>query len=252
MIYVTTSWDDGHKLDIKLAELLDKYGLKGTFYISKNYFKEERLSEEEILSLSRNHEIGAHTINHLDLTNIPAEDAKKEIQQSKNWLEDVLEKEVSMFCYPYGKYNNHIKTTVKESGFKGARTTKRFSTEINDPHEIGFSLHVYPFPFRKMTANRYYWRYLFQPLEQNWEGIRKFNISFHALRNWLGFASALFENLKNDDSIFHIYGHSWEIDKYGMWDDLERFFAFVVNDKNVTYATNSQLISIHENFNLTG
>ena len=32
---ITTSWDDGNKLDIKVAELLDKYGMKGTFYIAK-------------------------------------------------------------------------------------------------------------------------------------------------------------------------------------------------------------------------
>jgi hypothetical protein len=36
MIYVTTSWDDGHKLDMKLAVLLKKYGIKGTFYICPN------------------------------------------------------------------------------------------------------------------------------------------------------------------------------------------------------------------------
>ena len=33
MTIVTTSWDDGNKLDLKLAALLDKYGLVGTFYI---------------------------------------------------------------------------------------------------------------------------------------------------------------------------------------------------------------------------
>jgi len=57
-IIVTTSWDDGHKFDIRLAKLLDKYGLKGTFYITKNF--QGRLSKEEIKSISKNHEIGAH------------------------------------------------------------------------------------------------------------------------------------------------------------------------------------------------
>ena len=33
-IYVTTSWDDGHSLDMKLYNLLEEYGLKGTFYIT--------------------------------------------------------------------------------------------------------------------------------------------------------------------------------------------------------------------------
>ena len=29
----TTSWVDGHKLEIRLVALLKKYGIKGTFYI---------------------------------------------------------------------------------------------------------------------------------------------------------------------------------------------------------------------------
>jgi hypothetical protein len=29
--YITTSWDDGHPLDLRVAELLAKYGLKDTF-----------------------------------------------------------------------------------------------------------------------------------------------------------------------------------------------------------------------------
>ena len=36
MKIITTSWDDGHPLDFKLAELLNKYNLKGTFYIPRS------------------------------------------------------------------------------------------------------------------------------------------------------------------------------------------------------------------------
>ena len=34
-LIVTTSWDDGSRLDLKLAELLEKYGISGTFYVPK-------------------------------------------------------------------------------------------------------------------------------------------------------------------------------------------------------------------------
>ena len=33
-VTVTTSWDDGHRLDLRLAEILDEYQLPATFYIS--------------------------------------------------------------------------------------------------------------------------------------------------------------------------------------------------------------------------
>ena len=68
-LIVTTSGDDGNEYDEKLASLLTKYNIKGTFYITKNF--KNRLSEEKIIELSRNHEIGAHTLNHPILTEIP-------------------------------------------------------------------------------------------------------------------------------------------------------------------------------------
>ena len=36
---VTTSWDDGHPLDVRLAELLSSYGVPGTFYLPLMYSK---------------------------------------------------------------------------------------------------------------------------------------------------------------------------------------------------------------------
>ena len=33
--FMTTSWDDGHPLDYRIAEMLQEYGLRGTFYIPK-------------------------------------------------------------------------------------------------------------------------------------------------------------------------------------------------------------------------
>ena len=54
----TTSWDDGYKSDVRIAELLKKYILTGTFYIPTCC----HLNDEQIISLSKNFEIGGHTI----------------------------------------------------------------------------------------------------------------------------------------------------------------------------------------------
>ena len=51
---MTTSWDDGDVLDIKLSQLLDRYGVKGTFYVAKQ-FRVNRLSEDEIRQLGASH-----------------------------------------------------------------------------------------------------------------------------------------------------------------------------------------------------
>jgi hypothetical protein len=55
-VVVTTSWDDGHKLDLKVSELMQKYNLTGTFYVSpkdREISPEERLTDSELIELSQ-------------------------------------------------------------------------------------------------------------------------------------------------------------------------------------------------------
>ena len=104
MLYITTSWDDGHNLDFKTSELLKKYNLKGTFYVSKNHpHKNSNLSDSEIFALSKEQEIGGHTVNHPLLTRVAPNEAKREIEEGKKWLENIIgdKDKVKMFCYPY-------------------------------------------------------------------------------------------------------------------------------------------------------
>lgn len=241
-IIFTTSWDDGHKLDIKLAGLLDKYGVKGTFYISRDYFSGDRLSDEEILTISKSHEIGAHTVNHPNLTKIPASQAEKEIKESKDWLEAVIGKPIKMFCYPFGDYNEQVVELVKKAGFTGARITKKFKTEEPNPYKMGVTAQVYPFPFRKLNSRKYYWRYLLQPLQQNLDGIKELNIPLTSLRGWNSFIKAVFDAIQRKNGIFHLWGHSWEIEKYGMWEDLEDILQFITDKKEAVYLSNSEAL----------
>lgn len=251
MAIITTSWDDGHKLDLKLAELLNKYNLKGTFYITKenSYFKNNRLSNSEIMRLSNIYEIGAHTITHPNLLSIPLEKAKEEIVESKGWLESVVTKKVEMFCYPKGYYNERIIDLVKQAGFKGARTTEKFVVEKPvDKFKIGTTIQVYPFPIRKKNRKHYFWRYLLQPLFQNYSGIRKLKISFFSLRNWYSFAKAVFDASLEKGEYFHLWGHSWEIEQYGMWKELENFLKYISRRENCISLTNGEFLR-YENFN---
>ncbi len=80
-LVVTTSWDDGTITDLKLAELLEKYGIKRTFYIATS-FLDNPLTKKDIVALDKKFEIDAHTINHPDLTNVSLLEAKREIKDS--------------------------------------------------------------------------------------------------------------------------------------------------------------------------
>ncbi|MDO8515570.1 MAG: polysaccharide deacetylase family protein [bacterium] len=214
MMLFTTSWDDGHKLDLRLAELLKKYNIAGTFYIPKKYLS-ECLTEKEIIHLSKSFEIGAHTINHVVA---PSYD---EIYQSKIWLEKLINKEIKMFCYPRGKYNPQIKNNVIKAGFSGARTTADFSLGIKDPLEMPTTVHVYPVPHRRAF---------------------EFGISLWNLRSWLSMTLQAFDMFLKRGGIFHLWGHSWEIEKFDLWDDLESFFKHVNSCKNIVYVSNGDLV----------
>ena len=48
-LVVTTSWDDGYPADLRVAELLAKHGVAGTFYVpNRNLEGRPVLSEQEI------------------------------------------------------------------------------------------------------------------------------------------------------------------------------------------------------------
>ncbi|MDQ7036500.1 MAG: hypothetical protein Q9P01_17205 [Anaerolineae bacterium] len=61
-VSITSSWDDGHVLDLRVADMLDRYGLTGTFYIARD-FLDERMSDSQLQDLAQRHEVGAHTAN---------------------------------------------------------------------------------------------------------------------------------------------------------------------------------------------
>jgi len=71
--------------------------------------------------------IGAHTISHMILARLGALEVRKEISGSKEFLENIIEEEISLFAYPNGKPNVDFQpkdvAIVKELGFKAALST---------------------------------------------------------------------------------------------------------------------------------
>lgn len=242
MLTVTTSWDDGDVLDLKLARLLDTYNIKGTFYITKEYRK-ERLSDENIKTISRRHEIGAHTLTHPDLRKIGREEKIPEIKGSKEWLEDLLGKEVVSFCYPSGFFDTESVTVVKEAGFRGARTT--LLGKINppaDPFLLPTTLQVYPMPFRKLGAHVYWWGKLLQPFFDRAPALRALGVSLPFFRSFEALACTTFDIALKQGEVFHLWGHSWEIDKYALWQPLERVLSYISKREDCRYITNGEMI----------
>ncbi len=223
---ITTSWDDGSIVDLKVAELLSKYGIKGTFYIPKSLFARP-LGKSEIRGLAQSFEIGAHTLNHADLTKIPLSEAKAEIAGSKAYLEDLLGHPISMFCYVSGKYNPEIKRLVKDSGFMAARTIKRGSLALpSDPYE--WAVTSYLGRGRPHLAGGTWLR----P-----------DISIKGLWDWETRAKLLFEQFLRSGGVYHIWGHSLEYEVNLQWAKLERVLAYIARQANVSYLNNGEIFA---------
>ncbi len=122
---VVMTFDDGYE-DFKTTAypILKKYNWTATIYIitgmiGGNYMTWDDLKEMKAAGI----EIGAHTINHIDLSTASEATQRKEITQSKQDLESHLGGTVTSFCYPSGKYTTVTEALVKQAGFTSATTT---------------------------------------------------------------------------------------------------------------------------------
>ena len=62
------------------------------------------------------------------------------------------------------------------------------------------------------------------------------------LGNWLELGKRLFDSVLQNGGVWHLYGHSWEIDELGLWNELEEILDYISKRKEVLYVSNGQLV----------
>src|SRR4029077_16187525 len=104
-VFVTTSWDDDDRSGLKVAELLSRHRLRGTFYVPTAKLGGDSLfAAEDLRALAAaGFEIGAHSVSHAILTSLGPLDLAREISECKKVLQQILGTEITMFCYPKGR-----------------------------------------------------------------------------------------------------------------------------------------------------
>lgn len=188
-----TSWDDGSEHDIRLARLLKKYGFIGIFYIPTCCQLEDR--GIQLLS-DLGMEIGGHTTTHpLDMKKLNYEQALDEMISNRHWLQQLTGQSVFSFAYPRGRHNEVTRQAAKDAGFSEARTTLVGHLNSVDPFQTLTTVHVHP-------------------SRKEYDG-----------KNWTTLAKQFLLKAGPNDT-FHLWGHSEEIDRYNLWDELEMFLQF--------------------------
>ena len=231
MRYITTSWDDGHPSDERLAQLLEKYGLKGTFYIPQVNPGHRVMKENEIAALSRNFEIGGHTLNHINLKKASPHQVRNEVQGSYDWLHSLTAEEPVSFCPPFGQYSAANLSIIYETGFRVVRTTQLLSTSAR-PGLLHTTLQMYP------HSGLTYFKHLMK------HG-RMTNLGTWSRSNFTGDIFRLLDHylefIMLHGGCLHLWGHSWEIDNHNDWNRLENIFSRISRLQGFIYAENRDL-----------
>ena len=213
---ITTSWDDGHPSDMRLAEMLDRHGLTGTFYIPRS-IPTGVLPDGEIRELSNRFEIGAHTLNHVFLSDTDRHTAEREIAGSKGWVEEITGKRCEMFCPPAGRYKRFHLPMFRDAGYAGIRSVEFMSLDWPRENRLSLlemptTLQVFNHPAAsyvrnaaKRAAIANLWRY----------------VIYGRSTSWAVLARRLLARVCSVGGVFHLWGHSWELDANESWGELE-------------------------------
>jgi peptidoglycan/xylan/chitin deacetylase (PgdA/CDA1 family) len=79
----------------------------------------------------------SHTRTHAALTSIPPERAREELTSSRTALSRLLERPVTVLCYPYGKENAAVRSLAREAGYEAAVIARyRMNTVGTDPYRL--------------------------------------------------------------------------------------------------------------------
>ncbi len=224
--YLTFSYDDAVKQDIRLVELFHKYNLKATFNLNSEMLGMERsyvvdgvrvdtsrVAPEDVKHIYAGHEVSAHTLTHPFLPDME-DDAEiiRQVEQDRLNLSDLVGYEVIGFAYPGGgqNFNDRIAKLIQaNTGVKYART-------IVNSHNFESQEDLY-----QLKPSVYHHR--------------EMDLMFEMGKTFL--------DLKTDrPQVFFVWGHAYEFDVRDDWKRFEGFLEMMSGRDDICYCTNREVL----------
>lgn len=212
------TYDDGVMQDLRFVELMNRYGLKGTFNLNSelmrtrfawshpNGMEVKRLAVDTARWLYRGHEIASHTRTHPYMRDLSEAEILDQLGRDKRDLEEMLGMEVAGFAVPFHYYSPMIAECAKQCGFEYARMSE-------------FS-HSY-----RPCRDYWFWKTGFYHIEPGLEA----------------FAEGFFET-NEELAVCQIVGHSYDLDAENLWETLENILKRVSAGSDVWSCTNLELV----------
>ena len=221
---VTFSYDDGVKDDIRLAETLDRYGIKCTFNIN-NVSSNNKLTAEEIERhiLASGHEVAVHGMHHVASGAASPLDCIKDAIYGREELERAFGRIIRGMAYPdsgirilaNGNSYENVKASLTSLGIVYARTLGG----DNDDFKIPTDWHAW------MPTAHHDNVSIMQYIEK-FNGIKEANYKYPSGR-W--------------PRLFYLWGHSFEFSRKDNWDHLEEICEQLSGQDDTWYATNMEI-----------
>ena len=221
---VTFSFDDGVRQDIRLIEIFNKYGLKGTFNLNSGFLglegtllrngrtvRHDKVSEDEIKSVYNGHEVAVHTITHPNLTGLDKNEIIRQVELDRRRLSEICGYEVVGMAYPCGGVNNddRVAEIIRENTgvlyARGLESTYSFSSQDN---------------------------------------LLRFKPTVYYIEDCLDDVVDRFLEEKSDTpSLLYIWGHSYEMDaEYISWEKFEQVCKRLSGHSDIFYGTNKEVL----------
>ena len=97
------------------------------------------MSTSELIGLAGNRlfTIGAHTVTHPALGQLAADFQKREMIENRQYLQQIINKDIDYLAYPYGSFNSDTLMTAWKLGFKAAFTTEERVFDGSKIYQLG-------------------------------------------------------------------------------------------------------------------
>ncbi|MBR2929925.1 MAG: polysaccharide deacetylase family protein [Clostridia bacterium] len=222
---ITFSYDDAVTQDIRLIELLNKYGLKCTFNINSGLLgkgdmlireglriSHYKILPERVREVYEGHELAVHTLTHPSLISCSDEEVLRQVEEDRRNIEALAGYEIVGMAYPGGSHlvDGRVERIVEEkTGVRYARGT-RCSGSFDMPRNL---YHLEP------------------------------TVYHMRLDEMMDLGRSFVEMEPEEPKLLYIWGHSYEMDYHSLhWHRLEEFFKLVSGRDDIFYGTNKEVL----------
>jgi peptidoglycan/xylan/chitin deacetylase (PgdA/CDA1 family) len=132
---IVLSFDDGYRPQFTFAlPTLREHGWAGVLNLKAEGSDLYESNVEAMIAAGW--ELAAHTIHHLDLTELGPAELEEEVAGSRQILRREFKVPVDNFCYPSGQFDETVIEAVEAAGYIGATTEISGLAEKDKPYEL--------------------------------------------------------------------------------------------------------------------